>query len=448
VNGPEEQAIVHELVIILVLIGANALFAAAEIAIVAVRRTRLASLIEEGRRSARAVQRLRDEPERFLATVQVGITVVSATAAAFGGASLAVRFAPAVARIGPLAPYSDQIALGLVVVLISFLSIVVGELVPKSVAMRSPEPIALAAGRPLLALAGFARPFVWLLTGASNVILRPFGDRTNFTESRLSPEELEQLVEEAGKTGELDASTAEIAGRALAFRDLHASDVMVPRNRIVALPVDASQEELRRMLLEEGRARMPVYEGTLDNVVGYVMSKDFASLAWERELILLPDLLRPVHFVPETAPAVRVLRDMQQRRTQLAIAVDEHGGVAGLITLEDLLEELVGEIFSEWEQPEPMVRRDPSGAAVVRGDTPIRDLNRELSIELPESDDYTTIAGLCIALAGAVPERGARLDAGRGVTLEVEEASPRAVRSVRVRVAQPAPGPDAGERAG
>jgi putative hemolysin len=437
VNGPGETAILHELVIILALIGANAVFAAAEIAIVAVRRTRLARLVEEGRGSARAVQRLRDQPERFLATVQVGITVVSATAAAFGGASLSVRLEPSIARIAPIAPWSAQIALGLVVALVSFLSLVLGELVPKSVAMRSPEPIALAAGRPLLALSGFARPFVWLLTGASNLILRPFGDRTNFTESRLSPEELEQLVEEAGKTGELDASTAEIASRALAFRDLHASDVMVPRNRIVALAIDASQEELRRVVLEQGRARMPVYEGTLDGVVGYVMAKDFAALAWERELIVLPDLLRPILFVPETAPAVKVLREMQTRRTQLAIAVDEHGGVAGLITLEDLVEELVGEVFSEWEQPEPLVRREPSGASLVRGDTPIRDVNRELSIELPEGDDYTTVAGLCVALAGAVPERGARIDAGNGITLEVEEATPRAVRSVRIHVARP-----------
>jgi putative hemolysin len=374
--------------------------------------------------------------------VQVGITVVSATAAAFGGASLAVRLSPAVAQIGPLAQWADPIALGLVVALVSFLSIVLGELIPKSIAMRSPEPIALAAGRPLLALSAFARPVVWLLTATSNLFLRPFGDRTNFTESRLSPEELEQLVEEAGKTGELDQSTAEIATRALAFRDLSASDVMVPRNRIVALPLDAPQEELRRVLLEEGRSRMPVFEETLDQIVGYVMAKDFAAIAWEQELILLPDLLRPVLFVPETARAVQVLREMQKRRTQLAIAVDEHGGVAGLITLEDLVEELVGEVFSEWEQPEPLVKRDAAGGAVVRGDMPIRDVNRELSLDLAEGDDYTTIAGLVIALAGAVPERGAKVDAGNGVTLEVVEATPRAVRAVRIHLAPPPPPTD------
>jgi putative hemolysin len=437
VNDRWEPPILHELLIILALIGANALFAAAEIAIVAVRRSRLAQLVEQGRHSAIAVQRLRDQPERFLATVQVGITVVSATAAAFGGASLADRLAPVVASVGPLAKWADPIALGLVVALVSVLSIVLGELVPKSVAMRAPEPIALAAGRPLLALSGFARPIVWLLTAASNVVLRPFGDRTNFTESRLSPEELEQLVEEAGKTGDLDPSTAEIAARALAFRDLRASDVMVPRNRIVALPLDASQEELQRVLLEEGRSRMPVYEGSLDQIVGYAMAKDFAALAWEQALIRLPDLLRPVLFVPETAPAVRVLRDMQKRRTQLAIAVDEHGGVAGLITLEDLVEELVGEVFSELDKPEQLLQRDAAGGALVRGELPIRDVNRELAIDLPEGDDYTTIAGLVIALAGAVPERGAKVDAGGGVTLEVVEATPRAVRSVRIAVGGP-----------
>lgn len=369
--------------------------------------------------------------------MQVGITVVGATAAAFGGSSVAARLAPVLARVGPIAPWAEPIALAIVVAAISFLSIVVGELVPKSIAMRSPEPIALAAGRPLLALSGLARPIVWVLTGASNAILRPFGDRTNFTESRLSPEELEQLVEEAGKSGELDESTAEIASRALAFRDLRAADVMVPRNRIVALPLDASQDELRRALLEEGRSRMPVYRDSLDGVLGYVMAKDFALLAWERELILLPDLLRPVLFVPETAPAVKVLREMQARRTQLAIAVDEHGGVAGLITLEDLVEELVGEVFSEWDQPEPLLKREPSGATVVRGDTPIRDLNRELSIDLPEREDYTTVAGLCVALAGAVPERGVRIDAGHGVTLEIEDATPRAIRQVRIHVVRP-----------
>jgi putative hemolysin len=201
------------------------------------------------------------------------------------------------------------------------------------------------------------------------------------------------------------------------------------------------------MLLEEGRARMPVYDGSLDEIVGYVMAKDLAAMAWERQLLVLDDLLRPVLFVPESSRAVHVLREMQRRRTQLAVVVDEHGGVAGLLTLEDLVEELVGDILGEQEQPESLFQKEPGGTAVVRGDAPIREVNRALDLDLPEGDGYTTIAGLCIALAGAMPERGARLPSPDGTQLEVLDASPRVVRHVRLwpaALANRSPGAPAG----
>jgi putative hemolysin len=378
------------------------------------------------------VKRLRDEPERFLATVQIGITIVGSTAAAFGGAALAGRLAPYLSHVPFLRDHADPVALALVVAIVSFLSLVLGELVPKSIALRASERYALAVARPLLALSSLARPLVWLLTAASNAVLRPFGDRTTFTEARLSVEEIEQLVDEAGRAGALDAPTAEITSRALAFRDLTASDVMVPRSRIVALPRTAGPEELKRRLLEEGRSRMPVYDGSLDEIVGYVVAKDLAAMAWERQLLVLHDLVRPVLFVPESARAVHVLRELQRRRTQLAVVVDEHGGVAGLLTLEDLVEELVGEIVGEREQPEALYQPEPGGTALVRGDAPIREVNRALHLELPEGEGYTTIAGLCIALAGSLPERGTRLRAPDGTQVEVLEASPRVVRVVRL----------------
>ncbi|WP_308197039.1 MULTISPECIES: hemolysin family protein [unclassified Anaeromyxobacter] len=422
---------------VLALVLANGVFSGAEIAVLSIRRTRLAQLVEEGSAAARAVRKLRDRPEQFLATVQVGITVIGATAAAFGGASLARRIAPAIATLPGLAHYAEAIALGLVVAAVSYLSLVLGELVPKSIALRAAERYGLAIARPLLGIAQVARPLVWVLTQSSNLLLRPFGDRTTFTESRLSAEELEQLVDEAGRAGALDAPTAEIASRALAFRDLTAGDVMVPRSRVVALPRDASQEDLKRMLLEEGHSRMPVFDGTLDNLIGYVMAKDLAAMAWERQLIVLDDLLRPVHFVPEAAKAVHVLRDLQRRRTQIAAVVDEHGGIAGLLTLEDLVEELVGDIFGETEEPEALWHTEADGAALVRGEAPIREVNRGLALDLPEGEDYTTVAGLCIALAGAVPERGARLRTDDGTEIEIVEASPRLVRLVRIRPKAP-----------
>jgi putative hemolysin len=431
-----------ELAVILALVLANGVFAGAEIAVISVRRSRIAQLVNERRRGARSLQVLRDAPEPFIATVQTGISVVGATAAAFGGAELAQRLLPAVAAIPAIRPWAQSIAFILVVALVSYLSLVLGELVPKSLALRGAERYALIVSGPLLLLSRLVRPLVWFLTRSSNLVLRPFGDRTTFTEARLSVEELEQLVEEAGKSGSLDPPTAEIASRALAFRELTAADVMVPRNRIVALPLDAPQEELKRLLLEEGRSRMPVHSGTLDDIVGYAMAKDLAAMAWDRHLIVLADLLRPVRFVPETARAVQVLRDMQRDRQQLAVVVDEHGGVSGLLTLEDLVEELVGDILGEAEDPHDAIRQEPSGAAVVRGDVPVRDLNRALGLALPEGEDYTTVAGLCVSLAGAVPERGTRLRLAGGTLLEVLEASPRVVRRVRITPPErPTPAP-------
>jgi putative hemolysin len=410
----------------------NGFFSGSEIAVIAARKTRLQELVDEGRGAARAVLALRHEPERFLATVQVGITVVGATAAAFGGATVAVRLEPWLAHVPGLGPYAEEIALGLVVALVSFLSIVLGELVPKSLALRSAEPFALAVARPLLGLAWLARPVIWLLTRSSNLLLAPFGDRTTFTEARMSVDELAQLVDNAIRTGALQKDAGEIAARALEFGDLTAADVMVPRNRMHALRRGAGEDELRRLLLEEGHARMPVYDGTLDNITGYVVAKDLVGLLFERQLIVLDDLVRPAFFVPETARAVAVLREMQRRRVPLAIVVDEHGGVSGLVTLEDLVEELVGEIVGEAREEEALLRRESGGAVVVRGDAPIREVNRELGLELQEDETFSTVAGLCIHLAGGIPQKGARLTAQDGTVVEVIDATPRVVRSVRL----------------
>ena len=435
-RAPEEiplRELLSELLIVVALITVNGVFSGAEIAVIALRRTRLAQLVEDGRPGAKALHELRASPERFLATVQTGITVVGATAAVFGGSELAAELAPALASVPGVGRHAPQLALALVVALVSYLTLVIGELVPKSLALRSAERYALVVARPLLGLAWLARPLVWFLTWSSNALLRPLGDRTNFSEARLSAEELEQLVVEAGQGGALDAFTAEITSRALALRDLTAADVMVPRSRVVALPRDAAPEDIRRLVLEEGRSRMPVYDGTLDQVIGYVMAKDLAAMAWERQLVVLDDLVRPTHFVPESARAVSVLRDLQRRRAHLAVVVDEHGGMAGLLTLEDLIEELVGDILGEEEEPRALFQAEGDGALLVRGDAPIRELNRALGIALPEGDDYTTVGGLCVALAGDVPDRGVRLTAADGTALEIVEASTRVVRRVRLR---------------
>jgi putative hemolysin len=312
--------------------------------------------------------------------------------------------------------------------------------VPKSLALRAGERYALLIGPLLRFLGRLMRPFVWLLTASSNLVLRVFGDHTSFSETRLSPEELSQLMEEAAKSGSVHPRTSDIASRAMELESLRIEDVMVPRTRVVALRKDASAEEVKRALVEGGHSRIPVYEGNIDHIVGYLLVKDLLGPALEQGLLDVEEALRPPYFIPETARPLDVLQQMQSRRVQLAIVVDEQGVLAGIVTLEDLVEELVGEIFNEDEAPSDYAfRREKSGTVLVEGGMPIRDLNRALSLELPEGETWTTVGGLCIALTGAIPAAGVSLTAEDGTRLDVLEASPRRVKRVRLHPAPPRP---------
>lgn len=425
---------VFEVAVILLLTMANGLFSGVEIAVLSVRKTRLRALMDAGDKSASAVHTLRGNTERFLATVQIGITVVGATAAAFGGASIATRLEAFLHGLG-LTRSAPEVALGLVVALVSYLSIVLGELVPKSLGLRFSERYALLMARPMQALSWLIQPLVWLLTASSNLVLKLFGDRTTFTESRLSPDELQQLVEEASKSGSVHPRTGDIASRAFDLANLTVAEVMVPRSKVVSLKRHATAQEVQRILLEEGHQRMPVYEGTSDNIVGYVVAKDLLAFVLEQGLVVLEDAVRPAYFVPLTTRALDVLQGMQQRRILLAVVVDETGGLAGIVTMEDLIEELVGEIFSEHETPPEMFRREPDGSVVIQAGVPVREVNRALDLQLPETGGYTTLGGLCTSLAKAIPATGTVLTLDDGTTLEILESSPRRVKRVRLQKA-------------
>jgi putative hemolysin len=423
-----------ELLLIVGLILVNGVFAGAEIAIVSVRASRLRELADAGSRSAQSLIELRSDPERFLSTIQVVITVVGAAAAAFGGAAFAADLAPLVAEVSWLAEYSQQISLGLVVTLISFLSLLLGELVPKSLALRSSERYALIAVRPLRALSSLLAAPVWILTAAANLVLRVFGDRTTFMESRISLDELRSIVGEAKEHGAVPLHAGAIASRALEFAELTARDVMVHRSLVVGLSKGATDREIGERVLAAVHQRYPVYEGTLDNVVGYVSWRDILPRVSSGKPLVLEELIRPTAFVPQSQPAPMLLEDMRRRRLHLAIVVDEHGGTAGLITLEDLLEELVGEITSEHSGAEhESIVRQPDGSALVAASLAIRDANRELELALEEPEHISTLGGLCVQLAhDHIPKKGERFVAQDGTTLEIADASARRVRTVRI----------------
>jgi putative hemolysin len=436
-----------EIAFLLTLVLANGLLAGAEIAVVTVRRSRIQELIEQGHRAARLLERLRQHPERFFATVQVGITVFGVTAGAFGGARFGEDLAAVLERWSPLAPYASSIAYVVVVGLVTYLSLIFGELVPKSLALRSSERYALLVAGPLSALEAVAAPAVWILTVSSNAVLRLFGDRTDFLETKVSLEEVRRMVDDASEEGALDPEVGTIAARALELSELTAHDVMIHRRFVRAIPIDADEETLRAAFLESGHRRYPVYDGTIDNIVGYLSWRDVVLEEWKGKPASARELLRQALLVPETAPVTDTLRRMQQERQHLVVVVDEHGGLSGIVTIEDLLEELVGEIDSEHGTQNLMFEQREDGSRVVRGELPLRELDRALGTHLEQASDARTVGGLIAQLAGdRIPPTGEVFRTPDGTRLEILEASPRRVRRVVLRTAEPSASGSATQR--
>jgi putative hemolysin len=423
--------IATEVLVIVGLVLLNGFFAGAEIALLSVRKTRLTELAKDGRAATRAALRLRSDPERLLATVQVGIGVVGATAAAFGGSALQQPMEDWLMGLG-LTRYAHQIAFMLVVGFVSGLSIVLGELVPKSLALRSSERFSLWVSLPLSALAILARPLVWLLSAISNLVLRPFKDQTTFSEARLSPEELQTLVEEAAATGTVHPEAGDIASRAIDLGSLRVGAILVPRSVVVTLPFGATKDEVLSTLEKSPHARYPVVGENSEDIRGYVLARDLYAQLVRGGQIDWESCVRAVPFLIEGRRAMDALRELQENRTILAVVVDEHGSFSGIVTVDDITEELVGDVIAEHSAEERRIVALEGRAFSVRGTTPLHELNRELELSLPEGPGFTTLAGLVVHTAGRMLEVGSTLELPGGVKIEVTEATPRHVRAMRV----------------
>jgi putative hemolysin len=352
-------------------------------------------------------------------------------AAVVGGATVTDALAPALVRFPGVGPYAEKVALDLVVVLVSFLSLVLAELVPKSLALRAAEPYALFVAPPVAWIARLLHPFVVTLTWTSNVILRVFGDRTTFVETRVSPEEIQQMVEDAATAGSVDPDVGEIASRALDLSKLDAYTVMVPRADIAMIPKQILPSDIARLAREKGHARMPVYDGSRDNIVGLVNLREVLADAVLEETLDLGPLLHPVVYVPDTLSAPLLLRRMQEEQTHLVLVVNEQGTLVGLVTIEDLVEELVGDILNENDPPPSKVIEEGEGVWRVAGNAPLHEIARQVGHELVAGES-ATLAGLVMELAGAVPQPGTVLQ-DNGLRFEILEATPRRVRWVRLR---------------
>lgn len=414
-------SILFELMIITALILANGFFAASELAIVSARRGRLEQLAQAGRRGAHAAIELSEHPNRFLSTVQVGITVISTFAAVFGGAALTDALSAVVQGWPALAPYADTIALGLVVLLISYLSLVIGELVPKRLALQNAEAMSSAVAPLMRVIARLAAPVVALLTGSTELVLRLLG-RHGVVEAPVSEDDIIALVREGAAEGTVEATEQELITNVFSFTERTVRSVMTPRTRIVAIEASTPFEAALRMVAESGYSRVPVYRERLDQMLGILYVKDLLHVWGQAEPPAIEALLRPAGYVLESQRAMIAFQQLKQTRGGMALVIDEYGQIVGLITLEDILEEVVGEIGDEYDEPASAIVRRDDGSYLIDGLVPFVDLQSRLGLPDPDDltpgQDFETLAGLLLALLGHIPTPGERT-AWHSYTLEV-----------------------------
>jgi magnesium and cobalt exporter, CNNM family len=395
------SAVSLEILIILLLMVGNGVFAMSEIAMVTARKSRLQHWANEGNAQARTALELANAPNRFLSTVQIGITLVGILAGALGGATIAERLAAVLSRVSWLAAYSHAISVAVIVLSITYLSLVVGELVPKRLALHSPERIACAVAGPLRALSVITAPIVHLLSASTDAVLRVLGIRPS-AELPLTHEEIAVLIEQAGRAGVFEETEQDMVEGVLRLNNRHVGALATPRTDIAWLPVDAPAEQIQQQMTTSPHDRFPVCEGDLDNVVGVVRTRELLMRSLAREPVDLRSLSHPPLFVPETMLASKALQLLKECPVHLALVIDEYGGLQGMVTINDIVEEIVGDI----EPDSPQATRRKDGSWLVDGMLPVHEFKEIFHVKrLPgeERNNFQTLGGFVLMRLGRVP---------------------------------------------
>ena len=432
-----------ELGIIGILVIFNGVFVAAEIALVTVRRSRVRQLSDEGDARAQRVARMTEKPAGLLATIQIGITFIGFLAAAFAGASIAGQLAEWLRGIG-FAGSSDIVALLIVTLFVSVVTIIFGELVPKTLALAHAERYALTLSRPIEILGRILAPVVWFLTTVTHAVTRVLGVRDVSSDDAITSEELLILVERGSEQGTIEAEEEQMIGGVLELGEQRAHEVMVARVDMVALEADASLDQIVETIVSEGHSRIPVYEDNIDNVIGMLYAKDLLPyLVGEDRTPSIRTLLRTPLFVPESMLVDDLLRSLQRRRVHIAIVLDEHGGTAGLVTIEDMLEEIVGEIQDEYDEEDPMIVPLADDAARIDGRAGVDDMleHFDTALDGDDQEEFDTVGGLVYHHIGGVPSVGDSVEVD-GLKITVEATDGRRVRTVHVVHTPPEPAED------
>lgn len=395
--------IAPQLFLILILTLLNAFFAAAEMAIVSLNKNRIKLLVDEGNRNAILLLKLMEEPTKFLSTIQVGITVGGFLSSASAATGIAVKLA---AYLGSYSiPYSKQIALITVTIILSYIALVFGELFPKRIALQKSEAIAMAAVKPIAFIARVTLPFIKLLSVSTNLLIRIVGLNKEGLDEKVSREEIRSLVEVGQEHGVINETEKEMINSIFEFDDKIAYEVMTPRTEVYLINIDTPLNKYIDELMEERYSRIPVYKGDTDNIIGILYMKDFYTEARKKgfEGVNIEEILHTPYFIPETKNIDELFKELQTSKKHMAVLIDEYGGFSGIVTIEDLIEEVMGDIEDEYDNDEPKIKKIDPNTYIIDGMLSIDDFSEFFNVKI-ESEDYDTIGGFLIDYLGRIPE--------------------------------------------
>ncbi|GER94687.1 HlyC/CorC family transporter [hot springs metagenome] len=392
---------------ILIFIFINGFFAASEIAVVTIRRSRIKQLVEEGKKNAEILNKLKESPDRFLATIQIGVTLAGALASAIGGAA-AVEVIKPILKTVPIpfiAVSSEAIAIGVVVICITYFSLIFGELIPKSIALSNPEGVGLFTAPVINRISNLANILVTILTSSTNMLLKPFGKKAFTERGYITEEEVKMLIEEGGERGVFELEEKELIHSVFEFTDTFAKEVMKPVTQMVVININMPIDEIKTIIAEEKFSRYPVIGKDINDIRGILYAKDFYNILSKTGSVDIHKIIKPPMFIPETMKISILLREMQKKRIHMAIVIDEYGAVSGLVTMEDLLEEIVGEIRDEYDIESPVIRLS-DGSIIIDASISVSDLSEDYNIEIPSSPEYETLGGFIITYLQRIPQTG------------------------------------------
>lgn len=418
--------------LILLLILVNGFFAASEIAIISINRNRITMLAQEGDNRALLIQRLLKEPSKFLATIQVGITLTGFLASASAAVSISTYFASFLKRLN--VPFPDQISLILITLFISYVTLVLGELLPKRLALQNPERVAYGVIGIILFISKITSPFVKILTLSTNFFAKLFGVGATYVEEKVTEDEIRMMIDVGEENGVLNETEKEMIDGIFEFDNTLAKEVMTPRTAVFAIDINSSIEEIIHQIIEEQYSRIPVYDGEIDNIVGIIYMKDiFVEMASKKlEDISIKSLIRPAYFVPETKKIDTLFRELQASKNHMAILIDEYGGVSGIITIEDLIEEIVGNIADEYDEDVKDFQRIDNNTYIVDGLVSIDEVNEILNLKLP-AEHNDTIGGFVLNLIDNIPQKGDKVQ-HENVVFTVEKIDEKRIEQVRIQI--------------